>query len=471
MVSAHLSPAPPASRKQVDIFCRVIDNYGDIGVCWRLARRLGDDLGWRVRLWVDDLHSFARLAPALDSSSARQSLGTIEVVHWNVETLASISFHTGHSAFVDSKRTSFEPGDLVIEAFACDPPAAFVAAMKVRAVPPVWINLEYLSAESWVASFHAQASLRSDGLRKTFFFPGFGPDTGGLLREPGLLAMRDVVQHSPASRLATLRAIGLPQVAHAIETGRLARPESTDESTANRPANVLEAPRLASVFCYSSIDLRAIFEALARTGPWIVAIPHGVAAHAEALAEWLNQALNEGVSEADPHHAALRIERFSLLSQPDYDRLLWSADLNIVRGEDSFVRAQWAARPLLWHIYPQEEGAHCVKLDAWLDACACPAEIARVMQAMNPLIPISTDAGRPVLGACAASIGAEEAPFNADESSNNASILADHLTLALRKPHWQAWQTQAAAWSEHLGEMSDLADNLIAYYALVINSR
>jgi len=93
------------------------------------------------------------------------------------------------------------------------------------------------------------------------------------------------------------------------------------------------------------------------------------------------------------------------------------------------------------------------------------------MQAMNPLIPISTDAGRPVLGACAASIGAEEAPFNADESSNNASILADHLTLALRKPHWQAWQTQAAAWSEHLGEMSDLADNLIAYYALVINSR
>ncbi|MBJ7264765.1 MAG: elongation factor P maturation arginine rhamnosyltransferase EarP, partial [Burkholderiaceae bacterium] len=447
--------------------------------CWRLARRLGDDLGWQVRLWVDELHSFARLAPALDTSLARQYLGTIEVVHWNEETLASISLDTGHSAFIDSNRAShhstlidsnracFEPGDLVIEAFACDPPAAFVAAMKVRPMPPVWINLEYLSAESWVASFHAQASLRSDGLRKTFFFPGFGSDTGGLLREPGLLAIRDVVQHSPASRLATLRAIGLPQVADAIEAERFVQYGSTEDSTASRYTEASKAPRLASLFCYPSIDLRAIFEALAQTGPWIVAIAHGVAVHAEAMAE----EVNGGLTEPNASPPALHIERFGLLSQPDYDRLLWCADLNVVRGEDSFVRAQWAARPMLWNIYPQEEGAHRVKLDAWLDACDCPAEVARVMQAMNPLIPISTDAGRPPLGAYAASLTMDEALLNPGETSSGDSDLANRLTSALRAPRWQAWQTQATEWSARLGEMSDLADNLIAHYALVANSR
>jgi hypothetical protein len=30
------------------------------------------------------------------------------------------------------------------------------------------------------------------------------------------------------------------------------------------------------------------------------------------------------------------------------------------------VRAQWAARPFVWHIYPQLEDAHLVKLDAFL---------------------------------------------------------------------------------------------------------
>jgi hypothetical protein len=27
----------PAMQLHWDIFCRVIDNFGDIGVCWRLA--------------------------------------------------------------------------------------------------------------------------------------------------------------------------------------------------------------------------------------------------------------------------------------------------------------------------------------------------------------------------------------------------------------------------------------------------
>ena len=63
----------------------------------------------------------------------------------------------------------------------------------------------------------------------------------------------------------------------------------------------------------------------------------------------------------------LAIKLLPMTSQADYDRLLWSCDLNLVRGEDSFVRAQWAARPFLWHIYQQEEEAHLVKLAHFLD--------------------------------------------------------------------------------------------------------
>ena len=56
---APLAPARPSLSW--DIFCTVVDNYGDIGVCWRLARQLAAEHGFAVRLWVDDLASFARL--------------------------------------------------------------------------------------------------------------------------------------------------------------------------------------------------------------------------------------------------------------------------------------------------------------------------------------------------------------------------------------------------------------------------
>jgi uncharacterized repeat protein (TIGR03837 family) len=381
-----------------DIFCRVIDNYGDIGVCWRLARRLSADLGWNVRLWVDDLSSFARLASGINPLLACQALEAIEVRRWT-----------------DAFPPECTPGDMVIEAFACDPPAAFVAAMRAQPVPPVWINLEYLSAQAWVASFHGQPSWRSDGLRKTFFFPGFGADTGGLLREPGLLAARDVVQTDAASRAQTLRTLGLTHCATAVE--------SADA-------------RLATLFCYPTVDFQALFNALVHSGPWTLAVAEGVAGHAQVLARECSQQA-QAYASRPPNRPALIVERFAWLSQPDYDRLLWSADLNIVRGEDSFVRAQWAARPMLWHIYPQEAAEHLSKLDAWLTASACPLAAARAMQAFN----------RPTLSWSAA------------------------LPEALSVPHWHLWQTQAVQWAAQLAELSDLADNLVAHYASVAKSR
>ena len=75
---------------------------------------------------------------------------------------------------------------------------------------------------------------------------------------------------------------------------------------------------------------------------------------------------------------SLEVRVFPFLDQDQYDRLLWACDINLVRGEDSFVRGQWAARPLLWQIYPQQEGAHWPKLQAFLGlyCTGLPPEIA-----------------------------------------------------------------------------------------------
>ena len=84
----------------------------------------------------------------------------------------------------------------------------------------------------------------------------------------------------------------------------------------------------------------------------------------------------------------LRIERFALLPQPRYDRLLRGCDLNFVRGEDSWVRAIWAGRPFVWQPYLQADDAHLAKLEAFLarfEAVAGPVsgEVAAMMRAWN----------------------------------------------------------------------------------------
>ncbi|NWD52933.1 elongation factor P maturation arginine rhamnosyltransferase EarP, partial [Pseudomonas gingeri] len=68
-----------------DIFCTVVDNYGDIGVTWRLARQLVAEHGLAVRLWVDDLRAFERLCPELDIECEQQIQEGVEVRRWSSE--------------------------------------------------------------------------------------------------------------------------------------------------------------------------------------------------------------------------------------------------------------------------------------------------------------------------------------------------------------------------------------------------
>ena len=307
-----------------DLFCRVIDNHGDAGVCWRLARDLAHH-GQDVRLWIDDASSLAWMAP--DGHPG------VEIRAW------------------DEAAAAVPHGEIVVEAFGCELPSPFIAAMAAAVPPPVWINLEYLSAEGYVERSHGLRSPRfaepGAGLDKWFFYPGFTAGTGGLLREAGLAEAR--AGHDSQAWLS----------AHGCTP--------------------LDGERVVSLFCYDSAPLAAWREVLAAR-PTLLLVAPGAP-----------QRLVDTALPAASRPAGLRIHPLPWLTQDDYDRLLWSCDLNFVRGEDSFVRAQWAEVPFLWHIYPQHDGAHVHKLDAFLarflagQEAATGAAIGALFRAWNGL--------------------------------------------------------------------------------------
>src|SRR5512141_3131425 len=167
------------AMRTCDIFCNVIDNYGDIGIAWRLARGLAREQGLAVRLWVDDLRAFQRIWPAIAAGADRQACEGVTVCAWRMPFAAA------------------EPAQVVVEAFGCALPEAYLAAMSTQSPAPVWINLEYLSAEAWVAAHHGLPSPHPRlSLTKYFFFPGYTPDTGGLLAEADLAERRAEFVHS-----------------------------------------------------------------------------------------------------------------------------------------------------------------------------------------------------------------------------------------------------------------------------------
>ena len=327
-----------AKAPEWDIFCTVIDNYGDIGVCWRLARQLVAEHGVKVRLWVDELASFAKICAQIDPERGGQSVQGVEVRHWTNEFPAVV------------------PGDVVIEAFACQLPDSFIAAMAERNPSPVWINLDYLSAEAWVSGCHTLPSPHPRlALTKYFFFPGFDQTTGGLLRETGLAAERQAFSASPEQQSAFWNRLG-------------------------QPAPPSDALRI-SLFAYENPALADLLASWAR-GERRVCCLAPVTRTQTSIAQFAGQSLHAGDAI---RRGALEIRLLDFVAQPDYDRLLWSCDVNLVRGEDSFVRAQWAARPLLWQIYPQHEAAHQVKLAAFLDRyCAdLPDDAAAAVRALH----------------------------------------------------------------------------------------
>jgi len=305
-----------------DVHCRVIDNHGDLGVSLRLARELARR-GHRVRLLCDRAADLAWMSPG------------------ETPGLSLAGFDGGE-----------EVPDVVVEAFGCS-----LAPGRIRRIAEAgragrrvcWVNLEYLSAESYVERSHGLPSPvhggQAQGIRRWFFFPGFTPATGGLLRESGLLAARE----------------GFDRAAWLAGAGVSWRGE-----------------RVVSLFCYEPPALAELLGAL-QAEPTLLLVAAGRGARAlRALA---------GIPEAAiaARRGSLQMHFLPHGDQDRFDRMLWCGDFNFVRGEDSLVRALWAGSGLAWQAYPQEDGAHAAKIEAFLDWLDAPPGLRRLHAAWNGL--------------------------------------------------------------------------------------
>ena len=313
----------------VRILCRVVDNFGDAGVCWRLARQLSGEFGWRVTLTIDRPEVLARFG--LDSRSG------VRVEAWPAD---------------DAALAARPDDDVLISAFGCEPPPALRSALADAAPRPLWINLEYLSAEDWIDGCHGLHSTKpADGALEHFFYPGFSERSGGLLRERTLLQQRDAFVGSTAQS-DWLSGLGVPRIA---------------------------GERLVTLFCYPDAPIVE----------WLAAVAGGARAYRVLVPESTADAALQAFFGAQPapgqtlRRGRLQVQRVPFLDHDGYDRLLWSADLNFVRGEDSWIRAHWAARPFVWQPYVQAEDAHRVKLRAFLDRLAAGAPVDAMMQAWS----------------------------------------------------------------------------------------
>ncbi len=346
MPTSALTP-PPSSSQDLNasagqrfrwlVFCRVIDNLGDIGVCWRLCRNLADH-GIEVELWIDVPDDLQWMAPgALDGN-----IPYISVRHWT-EPLS------GEANLIAANAPQAQ---VWIEAFGCNPPAECTDALASHVAAggraPVWLNLEYMSAESYVERCHRLPSPIMTGplvgITKHFFYPGFTPRTGGLLREKDLLQ-----RQADFDSLRWVRSrlnLGAAQGKRAV------------------------------MFCYAPPAMAALLTQWNQGDDSVECL---------VTPGWARNAVLAATGNAPLDGAQLRLHPLPYVTQPEFDQLLWSSDFNFVRGEDSLVRALWAGKPFVWQIYPQDDNAHHAKLEAFLDWLDAPESWRRFHRQWNAI--------------------------------------------------------------------------------------
>ena len=335
-----------------DIFCNVVDNFGDIGVCWRLACNLAQR-GHTVRLWVDDVSPLAWMAPNGDAA--------VEVIDCKNGIPKAIDLVIG-DVLVDTFDCEFAIN--LIATKAINTPASGINGTILEQVRPVWLNLEYLTAESFAERAHTlpyvHHSGAAEGWTQRYFYPGFNERTGGLLREKDLFERQKAFDRT--AWLAGLQ----------FEVSDYSHPESIKSR--------LSSSRLISLFCYEPVALESLLDQLSNSEtPTCLLVTAGRATNAV-------RTVLEGKKRLQPAYLlpkVLSILYLPQLTQTDYDHLLWSCDLNFVRGEDSLVRAIWAAKPFIWQIYPQHDGVHLAKLDAFLGMMDAPASLKIAHQVWN----------------------------------------------------------------------------------------
>jgi uncharacterized repeat protein (TIGR03837 family) len=387
------------SKMKVFLFCRVIDNFGDIAVSWRLAQQLAKEHGAEVTLVSDQMAVFAQLEARVCAVSPSQTVAGIQILAWM-------------PAWEDDASILLEKGwpQVLIEMFSCRLPVAYESALSQHSPRLAWLAVDYLSAESWVESYHTLPSPQSGGMVKYFFFPGFSAKTGGLFCEAELMA------HVLAEKRE-----------------RDNQPPLTLYGMNRRIANEL----WISLFAYEPLILGAWVTFLSeRNRPVTLFVPRGRVSDYLVATLGLDLPVDGCVTLG-----SVRLRTLPMLPSAQYDTLLAACDVNFVRGEDSLLRGLWAMKPLIWQIYPQEADHHLVKLDAFL---------ARYTDSLNP--------------SAAQAFMAWHQAWNATQMLPNCtpSSLVETVWPTL-EAQWPALLSRAERWPQILLQEGNFANRLVSF--------
>lgn len=338
---SRVSSSSKCTADEVWVFVRVIDNWGDVGVGWRLCMQLACSFPWRVRLWIDDVAALGKLVLAAELAAVQD---TVMVEKWSDDDSVSL------------RLAQLADPVMVIETFGCDLPSPVLRRMQQ--CQPLWLNWEYLTAEDWAVDLQAMPSLQGNGLAKYFWFMGIDLQSGGLLREANYLSRRNEFLQQPCVQQAFKQQYGLP---------------------------LEHVGQLWLIFAYTS-ERWAEWLSMWRGADepitlWLAG--HEVADSLRAAGVIAADALQQVGDTFELEQVTM--VRIPFVPQSAFDNLLWLADGAIVRGEDSFVRALWAGLPFLWHIYQQEEAVHLQKLDAYWHKASInwPASVREAVLALS----------------------------------------------------------------------------------------
>ncbi len=311
-----------------DIFCDVIDNYGDAGVTYRLASEcIARKIFSHIRIFTNDISLFSLIDPAIDPDRFNQRIGNIDYFD-----MRNISDHL---------LSVLPRPDVIIEAFGCEVSEKYLDWIDNEGTEKILLNLEYLTAETWAADFHGRESrLGHRNISKFFFMPGFTKDTGGLIVERRFM--------------------------ESLESIRTDRHHRLDDLLSRYGLSFDGCLHIYGIlFCYD-VELTTLLDPLvARRDRAVRMFVMGEKANRGAM-EW---AESKGLSFHDGYLQAggLELMQMGFVPQPFFDELLALVDFAFVRGEDSPVRALIAGTPFIWQRYIQRDGIHIDKTDAFLN--------------------------------------------------------------------------------------------------------
>lgn len=312
-----------------DIFCEVIDNFGDIGVVYRFANELfkkynSQDKDVKIRVFLDKTSELT----ALDNKATeveKQTLNSIEFITFD---------------YLEKNKDEIHSSEVIVEAFGYNLPSWYLE--KAKSTSSLLINLEYLSSEEWTLDFHLQESLiGAPKLKKFFFMPGLSPKSGGIITPSSNLHIDSKYDDNNSFSLL--------------------------DYSSFLTKDFVDNKKIGSIFTYE-YNFNTLFNSLNAQEEETILLCLGEKSQLsikELLKIKYNYSFNND-SEYLGKFDKIHIIFLPFMVQSKYDFLLSLCDFNFVRGEDSFIRGILSSKPFLWHAYLQEDLVHLDKIDGFL---------------------------------------------------------------------------------------------------------